>query len=110
MWKHHNHKLHAGQEQQQQILHSLVNDQITELYAGGVQQLPCNVLKFLRTPKEVVMQYSLASKQLWVELVNTVQQQRKVHDYGNYLGKQQFMITWLNTANQASTPQTAQPD
>jgi len=50
-----------------------MNEQIKELYAGGAQQLPHNALKFLRTPKEVVMQYLLTSKQLWVESVTTVQ-------------------------------------
>jgi len=88
MWDHCNKELHAGTDQQQQILHSLVNDQIKELYAGGAQQLPCNALTFLRTPNEVVMQYLLASKQLWVESVTTVQQCQKVHDYGKYLGEQ----------------------
>jgi len=73
MWDHQNKELHAGTEQQQQIVHSLVNEQIKKLYAGGAQQLPHNVLKFLHTPKEVVMQYPLASKQLWVESVTTAQ-------------------------------------
>jgi len=110
MWEHHDNELHAGTEHHQKIIHSLVNDQIVELCTGGSQQLPCNMLKFLRTPKELVMQYPLASKQLWVESVNTAQQCRKVHDFGKYLGKQQFMTTWLSTATQISTPQTAQPD
>jgi len=56
------------------------------------------------------MQYPLAFKQLWVESMTTVQQHQKVHNYGKYLGEQWFMITWLSTANQTSTPQTAQPD
>jgi len=73
VWDHQNKELHAGTEQQQQIIHSLVNEQIKKLYAGGAQQLPRDVLKFLRTPKEVVMQYPLASKQLWVESVTTAQ-------------------------------------
>jgi len=110
MCDHCNKELHtAGTAIQQQIMHSL-NDQITALYAGEAQQLPCNTLKFLQTPKEVVMQYPVASKQLWVELVKTAQQCRKVHDFRKYLGKQQFIITWLSTATQISTPQTAQPD
>jgi len=110
MWDHRNKELHASTEQQQQILHSLVNKQIKKLYAGGAQQLPRDALKFLCTPKEVVMQYLLAPKQLWVESVTTAQQRQKVHDYGKYLSKQQFMITWLNTARNNSTPPQAQPD
>jgi len=88
MWDHQNKELHAGTAQQQQILHSRVNKQIKELYTGGAQQLPRDVLKFLHTPKEVVLQYPLASKQLWVKSVTTAQQCQKVHDYGKYLGKQ----------------------
>jgi len=47
MWDHRNKELFAGTEIQQQITHSLVDDRIKALYAGRVQQLPRDVLKFL---------------------------------------------------------------
>jgi len=74
MWDHRNKELFAGTDIQQQITHSLVNDRIKELYAGGVQQLPWDALKFLQQPLETVLQYPLASKQIWLDAVKTAQQ------------------------------------
>ncbi len=74
MWDCRNKVLFAGTEIQQQITHSLVDDRIKELYAGGVQQLPWDALKILRQPLETVLQYPLASKQIWLDAVQTVQQ------------------------------------
>jgi len=53
MWEHHNKELYTGMAIQQQITHSLVNDKIQALYAGGAQQLPRDMLKFLRQPMEI---------------------------------------------------------
>jgi len=62
MWDHRNKELYAGSEIQQQITHSLVDDRIKAVYAGGAQQLPRDALKFLRQLLATVLQYSLASK------------------------------------------------
>jgi len=69
----------------------LVNDQIEALYAGGAQQLPLNALKFLDKPKEMVLHYPLACKQLWLEAVQAAQLCRQLHEFWQYLGKQSFM-------------------
>ena len=74
MWDHRNKELHAGDTATQAILHSAVDAQIKKLYEGGAQQLPRFALKFLQTPKETVLLYSLTSKQLWLELVKAAQQ------------------------------------
>jgi len=74
MRDHLNKVLFAGTPIQQQITHSLVDDQIKELYAGGVQQLPRDALKFLWQWLETVLQYPLASKQIWLNAVHTAQQ------------------------------------
>jgi len=74
MWDHRNKELHNGEMAKQIILHSAVNAQITRLYEGGTQQLLRDVLKFLKTPKETVLSYSLTLKQLWLELVKVAQQ------------------------------------
>jgi len=73
MWDHRNKELYAGTEIQQQITHLLVNNQIKALYAGGAQQLPRDALKFLRQPVETILQYPLASKQIWLDAVQTTQ-------------------------------------
>jgi len=73
MWDHCNKELHSGTEIQQQITHSLINDQIKELYAGGAQQLPRDTLKFLQQLVETILQYSLASKQICLDAVRTAQ-------------------------------------
>jgi len=111
MWDHRNKELYAGSEIQQQITHSLVDDRIKALYAGGAQQLPRDALKFLRQPLATVLQYPLASKQIWLDAVNTAQQQRRRHEHGRYLGEQRFMATWLASAhNNNSTQVESQPD
>ena len=110
MWDHRNKELFAGTPIQQQITHSLVDDQIKELYAGGAQQLPRDALKFLRQPVETILQYPLASKQIWLDAVRTAQQRRQQHEYGRYLGEQRFMVTWLRSAHNNSTPVETQPD
>jgi len=74
MWDHWNKELCYGGILQQQIMNSLVNQQIMVLFAAGAQQLPCDALHFLQTPLETVSQYALAYKQLWLESVNTAQQ------------------------------------
>jgi len=74
MWDHRNKELHSGGNDQQQILHSAVNDQISQAYDGGAQQLPRDALHLLRTPKETILQYPLESKQLWLKSVHTAQQ------------------------------------
>jgi len=53
----------ASGNHQQQIMHSFVNTQITTLYAGGAQQLPCNALPFLQ---KLQSYNSHLSKQLWL--------------------------------------------
>jgi len=73
MWDHRNKVLFAGMEIQQQITHSLVDDRIKKLYAGRAQQLPRDALKFLRQPLEMVLRYPLASKQIWLDAVQTAQ-------------------------------------
>jgi len=50
-----------------------VNNKIRALYTGGAQQLPQDVLKFLSKPMETILSYSLASKQIWLDAVQTVQ-------------------------------------
>ncbi len=110
MWQHRNKELHAGTESQQQILHSLTNDKIKALYDGGAQQLPRDVLKFLRQPMETILQYSLASKQMWLEAVQIAQERRQRHEYGRYLGEQRFMVTWMLSATNNSAQVEAQPD
>jgi len=82
MWDHCNKELYAGTEIQQQIMHSLMNDKIQQLYEGGAQQLPRNALKFLRQLREMILSYSLASKQIWLDAVQTAQTQRQGHEYG----------------------------
>jgi len=56
-------------------MHLLVNKQISMVYDGRAQQLPCNALKILRQPIETVLQYLLASKQLWLESIQAAQAQ-----------------------------------
>jgi len=73
MWEHCNKKLYAGTEIQQQITHSLVNDKIKVLYNKRAQQLPRDVLKFLWQLMEMILQYSLASKQIWLDAVQVAQ-------------------------------------
>ena len=82
MWEHRNKELFAGTPIQQQITHSCVNDQIKELYARGAQQLPGDALKFLRQLLEMVLQYSLASKQIWLDAVQMTQQRQQIHEHG----------------------------
>jgi len=78
MWNHQNKELHNGDIARQLILHLAVDTQIAILYEGrGAQQLPWDALKFLTTPKETVLLYSLVSKQLWLELVKAAQQHKK---------------------------------
>jgi len=74
MWEQCNNELHGRAIKQQQILHSLANEQIRKMYAGGTQQLPRDALHFLQTPMEITLAYPLASKQLWVESVKLAQQ------------------------------------
>jgi len=108
MWDHRNKELHSGGHNQQQILHSAVDDQISQVYDGGAQQLPRDALHLLRTPKETVLQYSLESKQLWLKLVHISQQRRRTHEFGKYHGEQRFMRTWLQTAVPTSKSNTTQ--
>jgi len=110
MWDHRNKELYAGTEIQQQITHSLVDDKIKALYAGGAQQLPRDALKFLRQPREMILKYSLASKQIWLDAVQATQSRRQRHEYGQYLGEHSFMVTWMLSAQNNSTPVVAQPD
>jgi len=77
IWDHQNKELHDGDLSRQIILHLAVDAKIAVLYEGGAQQLPRDALKFIRTPKETVLAYPLASKQLWLELVKVAQQCRK---------------------------------
>jgi len=74
MWDRQNKELHDGDTAKQEILHSAVDAQIAKLYEGGAQQLPRDALKFLQTPKETVLLYSLTSKQLWLESVKAALQ------------------------------------
>ncbi len=77
MWDHQNKELHDGNTAKQKILHSAVDAQIAKLYRGGAQQLPRDELKFLQTPKETVLLYSLTSKQLWLESVKAASNEEK---------------------------------
>jgi len=77
MWEHRNKELHEGDTAQQAILHSAVDAQIKKLYEGGAQQLPRDALKFLQTPQETVLLYSLTSKQLWLESVKAASNEEK---------------------------------
>jgi len=88
MWDHCNKVLHSSRFEQQEITHSLVNQQITKYFAGGAQTLPRDVLHFLQTLKATVLQYPLASKQLWLESVVAVQKRWRHHKFSQYLGKQ----------------------
>jgi len=100
MWDYHNKELHSGELDQQQILHSAAEDQIGMTYKRGAQQLPHNVLHLIHTPKEMVLQYPLELKHLWLASVHVAQQQWKTHKFGRYHSKQRFMVTWLQTAAQ----------
>jgi len=64
-----NKELYVGNGIQQQIMHSLVNNQIIAFYRGGAQQLPHDALKFLCTPMEHGPTLSTGIKQLWLESV-----------------------------------------
>jgi len=87
MWEHCNNKLHGDSVVTQHITHSLIDEQITLLYTGGVQQFPRDALKFLSTPLDTVLNYILASKQLWVESIKAAQQWCQHHEFGKYLSK-----------------------
>jgi len=63
MWEHQNEALHSSQLAQQQILHSIVDAQIRILYGRGPQQLPLDALHFITQPLELILSYSLRSKQ-----------------------------------------------
>jgi len=76
MWDHQIKELHNGDISRQLILHSAMDTKIAILHRGGAQQLPRDALKLLRTPKETVLSYSLASKQFWLESVKAAQQCR----------------------------------
>jgi len=108
MWDHQNKELHEGDTAKQEILHSAVDAQIKKLYEGGTQQLPRDALNFLQTPKETVLLYSLALKQLWLESVKAAQQRRKKHEFGKYQSEQRLMAEWLSTAKPCNTNQTSQ--
>jgi len=110
MWEHCNKKLHTGTEIQQQITHTLVNDKIKALYARGAQQLPRDVLKFLNQPMETILKNLLASKQIWLDAVQVAQSRQQRHEYRRYLREQCFMVTWMLTAKNNSTPVDAQTD
>jgi len=110
MWDHRNKELHSGGPYQQQILHSAADNQITWVYDGRAQQLPQDALHLLRTPKETVLQYTLESKQLWLESVHMAQQWQQTHKFGNYISKQQFMMTWLQTAVHPNMTSNTQSD
>jgi len=110
MWEHRNQELHNSTENQQQIIHSRVNEQIKTLYAGGAQQLPRDALKFLQQPMDTILKYPLASKQIWLDAVQSAQTRRQRHEYGKYLGEQRFMATWLLSATTTSAQVEAQPD
>jgi len=108
MWEHQNKELHDGEISGQIILHLAADAQIAILYEGGTQQLPRDTLKFIRTPKETVLAYSLASKQSWLELVKAAQQCRKKHKFGKYQSEQQLMAAWLTPAKPCNTHQPSQ--
>ena len=110
MWEHRNQELHNSTENQQQIIHSLVNEQIKKLYVGGAQQLPRDALKFLHQPMDTILKYPLTSKQIWLDAVQLAQTRRQRHEYGKYLGEQRFMATWLLSATTTSAQVEAQPD
>jgi len=110
MWEHRNNELHSGGVEQQQILHSAVDDQIQQAYDGGAQQLPRDALHLLNTPKETVLHYPLESKHLWLASVHAAQQRRQVHEYGRYHGEQRFMQAWLRTATTMQTSNQTQSD
>ncbi len=74
MWDHHNKELHSGSLEQQQILHSAVNEQIQWVYARGAQQLPCDALHLICMLKETVLHDPLESKQLQLASVHAAQQ------------------------------------
>jgi len=98
MWEHQNKELHSGGQEQQQILHFTVNTQIAAAYTGRAQQLPRDALHLLQSPVETVLQYPLASKQVWLELIQAAQQHQQQHEFGRYHSEQWFMVTWLQTA------------
>jgi len=108
MWEHRNKELHEGDTAQQAILHSAVDAQIKKLYEGGAQQLPRDALKFLQTPQETVLSYTLALKRLWLESVKAAQQRWKKHEFGKYQSEQRLMAEWLSTAKPRNTNQTSQ--
>jgi len=59
---------------------------------------------------EMILQYLLASKQIWLDAVQVAQSRQQRHEYRRYLGEQCFMVTWMLSAKNNSAPVDAQPD
>jgi len=97
MWEHRNKALHGGHQAQQQILHLVVDNQIQILHSGGPQNLPRDVIHFITQPLDIILEYSLQSKQQWVASVQVVQECRRQHEYRAYLLEQQSLWNWLET-------------
>jgi len=76
MWEHRNKALHGGHQAQQQILHSVVDNQIQILYSGGPQNLPRDALHFIAQLLDIILEYSHRSKQQWVASVQAAQEHR----------------------------------
>jgi len=83
-----------------------------ELYqhTWAAQQLPRDALYLLWQPLAVILQYPFKSKQLWLELVQVVQQQHQHHEFDQYLSEQCLMVRWLRSTNQHNTGTNTQPD
>jgi len=80
MWDHWNKVLHNDPRLQQAIVQSTVNLQVQHLYAGRVQQLPCNTLHLIAQPLEVILRCSEASKLQRVDSMWATQCRRQQHE------------------------------
>jgi len=51
-----------------------------------------------------VLQYPLASKQLWLQSIVVAKRQRQHHEFGQYLGEQGFMVDMATVGKPTQHP------
>jgi len=77
------------------IMDSLINNQVRTIFAHGPQAVPCNAFALFNGTLDNLLQKPKAYKEQWVVSVKAAMQHKTLHKYGAYLSEQQVMQRWL---------------
>jgi len=94
LWDQQNEALHTDPANHI-ILDSHANDQIWLVYEQGSTTLPCDALVLIQEPLTAQLQKPLATKLLWLQLVQVAQECKARHDHGVMASEQCIMQQFL---------------